>query len=56
MDKQRNKKFIKKEATLTSEIFEKKKLKKTSLSIKTIKSYLNQLRNVQKNSIFLDQY
>ena len=34
--------------------FKKKYRKKTSLSIKTIKSYLNQLRNIKKNSIFLD--
>ena len=34
--------------------FLKQELKKMNLNIKTIKNYLNQLRNVKKNSIFLD--
>ena len=56
MGNESNKKVIKKETTLTSEIFEKKNWKKMSLSIKSIKNYLNQLRNFQKNFIFLDYY
>ena len=48
-------KSLKKKQCLYQKFLKKRtEKKKTSLSIKTIENYLNQLRNVKKNSIFLD--